>query len=233
MIQFYASDIDSSQFLDPGESGHCVRVLRKKKGDEILLTDGKGSRYECLITDDNPRRVRFEILNQIQIPKSWNNNITLAVAPTKNADRMAWLVEKATEIGVDKIIFVACRNSERRVVNVDRLRRNAISAMNQSLKTFLPQIEEIQPLEALFGMDGSKYFGYCSDDTERRSFVKDYKPGENVVITIGPEGDFSKDEVEAMIHEGFKPVTFGDERLRTETAALYAVTAIHVLESLY
>lgn len=232
MIQFYAPDILISGSLGLEESAHCMRVLRKRVGDIISVTDGRGNRFECRIAAGDAKRVELDIISQTEVPKSWQGNITLAVAPTKNADRMAWLVEKATEIGVDRIIFIKCSNSERKAVNIERLRRNAISAMDQSLKTRLPAIEGIVPIKEIVSLTGSRYFGYCDDSTPRLEFVKEYEAGKDVVILIGPEGDFSKEEVEMLTAGGFVAVTFGDERLRTETAALYGVTAIHVINNM-
>lgn len=229
MIQFYAPDIASSPVLGPEEAIHCVRVLRKKPGDEITVTDGRGKRYDCRILKADTRSVPVEILGEREVEKSWSYRITLAVAPTKNADRMSWLVEKATEIGVDEIIFLQCTRSERKNVNLERLRRNAVSAMNQSLKTRLPELRETKGVESLSGLGGEKYFGYCDVSVERLEFVKELKPGADVVIVIGPEGDFSEDEVKKLAKSGYRPVTFGNERLRTETAALYGITAVHVI----
>lgn len=229
MIQFYAPDIAESKRLDGEESSHCIRVLRKKEGDTIFVTDGKGTRFECRIVKADPRGAELELLNMQTVIKSWSNKITLAVAPTKNADRMSWLVEKATEIGVDRICFIKCKNSERKNINIGRLRRNAISAMNQSLKTLLPEINEMTDIKSILKEDGEKYFGYCDSDSERSIFAKDFTPGTDVIIAIGPEGDFSEEEVKSLKSAGYKPVTFGDERLRTETAAIYSITAVHVI----
>lgn len=229
MIQFYSPDIEKTGLLGPEESQHCVRVLRKKEGETIYVTDGCGRRYECRIADADPRRTRLEIISSEPVEKSWNYKITIAVAPTKNADRMAWLVEKCTEIGVDRIVFVKCRNSERKTVNTERLRRNAISAMNQSLKTHLPEITEIMPLSAIVELEGEKYFGFCDVNTERLELAGEYEGERDVVIAIGPEGDFSEEEVEMLKDAGYRAVTFGDERLRTETAAMYGLTAVHVI----
>lgn len=231
MIQFYAPDVRESLTLGAEETAHCVRVLRKKVGDHIFITDGNGSRFECEIVSADKRGVKLDILSEEKVLKSWKGHITLAVAPTKNADRMAWLVEKAVEIGVDEIIFVSCRFSERKALNAERLRRNAVSAMNQSLKTRLPEISDLKPLKEIYGLKGEKYFGYCSLEIPKAEFAREFEPGRDVVIAIGPEGDFSKEEVQEMIANGYKAVTFGHERLRTETAALYAVTAVHVLEN--
>ena len=232
MIQFYSPEIRNDSSLGGEESSHCTRVLRKRIGDIIYVTDGRGMRYECRITDASSRCVRVEIINETLIPRNWNFKLTLAVAPTKNADRMAWLVEKATEIGVNEISFIDCKFGERKKVNLERLRRNALSAMNQSLKTWLPDITEMKPLDSILLKEGEKFFGYCNNEMQRLSFVTEYNPNSDVVIAIGPEGDFSHEEVEKLVTSGFKAVTFGDERLRTETAALYAVTSVHVVNTL-
>lgn len=232
MIQFYAPELTTEMRLGPEESHHCVRVLRKRAGDIIYVADGRGLRAECRILNADAKAVEVEIISQKEIEKSWSGKITLAVAPTKNADRMAWLIEKATEIGVDRIIFIQCRNSERKNLNIERLRRNAISAMNQSLKTRLPEIEELQPLDNILSLESDKFFGYCDEKTTRVLFVSQYRPGNDVVIAIGPEGDFTPQEVESLQKNGFQAVTFGNERLRTETAALYGVTAVHVMQNI-
>lgn len=231
MIQFYSPDLKETLSLGPEETTHCVRVLRRKVGDRIMVTDGKGIRYVCEIKEISKKGIDLEILEEEKIPKGWNFKIVLAVAPTKNAERMSWLVEKATEIGIDEIRFVSCRYSERKSVNTDRLMRNAVSAMNQSLKTRLPEIIEIKPLSSIQGLKGEKFFGYCSPEIERMDFVKEYHPGKDVVIAIGPEGDFSREEIELLMKSEYKPVTFGNERLRTETAALYGVVATHILNN--
>lgn len=231
MIQFYSPDILESQWLDKEESGHCIRVLRKKPGDKIFVTDGKGTRYECEIVSTEGKIVKYEIVGKVEIPKNWDFDITLVVAPTKATDRMEWLVEKATEIGVDRICFALTRHAERKHLNVDRMRRIALSAMNQSLKVRMPEITELTALDKLLDTDGEKFFGYCDDSFPRLSFAQEFKPGSDITVVIGPEGDFSPEEVKTMSEKGYKAVTFGNERLRTETAALYAVTAIHVLTS--
>lgn len=232
MIQFYAPNLLENPVLGPDESHHCMKVVRKKVGDEILVTDGKGVRALCRIQEIHGREVRLEILSSEIVPKSWCGRIILAVAPTKNSDRMSWLVEKAVEIGVDDIIFLKCQNSERKTVNIDRLKRNAVSAMNQSLKTRLPELKGICRIEDLFGYKAEKFFGYCDSSSEKFSFAKEIEADQDILITIGPEGDFSRDEVVKMTENGFKAVTFGEERLRTETAALYGVTAVHVVSNL-
>lgn len=231
MIQFYSPDIENTMSLPPEEVHHCVKVLRKKAGDVVFVTDGRGSRFECRITNADTKRFRLEILGKELVKKGWNYEITLAVAPTKNADRMAWLVEKATEIGIDRILFICCRNSERKNVNKARLERNAISAMNQSLKTHLPEIHDIEDLDSILNYKAAGFFGYCDKETRRAEFVKEYRGGD-VIIAIGPEGDFNPEEVKKLTDNGYTAVTFGDERLRTETAAIFGVSAIHIINLL-
>lgn len=232
MIQFFAPDIRSSGTLGPEETRHCLKVLRKKPGDIIYVTDGQGSRFECRIAECGKYDLRLEVVSEERVERARNYTVTLAVAPTKNLERMSWLVEKAVEIGVDSIVFVKCRYSDRKEINTERLRRNALSAMNQSLKTTVPEISGIKPLAWLYGLKGEKFFGYCSPEIEKAEFAKCYDAGKDVVIAIGPEGDFSKEEVKELLDNDFKAVTFGKERLRTETAALYGVTAVHVLNNL-
>lgn len=234
MIQFYSPDIETTLSLPPEESLHCSRVLRKKEGDVIFVTDGKGNRFECEIMKADPRKTILRILSGIKEENHWPGRITLAVAPTKNIDRMSWLVEKAVEIGVDEIAFIDCVRNERHKLSVDRLKRVAVSAMKQSLKSTLPDINEMVSLKDFLKNNTGKngFFGYCDDKTERRNFSTAYTPGTDAIILIGPEGDFSPQEVSLLKETGFVPVTFGESRLRTETAALYGVNAVHVLNSL-
>lgn len=229
MIQFYSKDIETTFSLGPEESSHCVRVLRKRVGDTIYITDGKGWRFTCRLTEADPKNARVEINRKEYIGKSRDYSITIAIAPTKNSDRMSWLIEKTVEIGIDRIIFINTQYTERTHINIERLRRNAISAMNQSLKTFLPEVIDGGKMTSILEIKGEKFFGYCDNETPRAVFVKEISAGKDIVVAIGPEGDFSRDEVKNLMEASFKPVTFGNERLRTETAAIYAVTAIHVL----
>lgn len=231
MIQFYSPDIKESLSLGPEEAHHCVKVLRKKSGDHIFVTDGKGHRYECEIITADTRNLSLRVINEESVDKGWHHRFILAVAPTKNSDRMSWLVEKATEIGIDEICFVDCRYSERRHLNIERLKKNAISAMNQSLKVYLPEVKDMVPLKSIVNLPGEKYFGYCDSAFERKEFVNEYHGGD-VVIAIGPEGDFDAKEVSMLTEAGYLPVTFGTARLRTETAALYGLTAVHIINQL-
>lgn len=231
MIQFYSPFIENSRKLTPEDSAHAVRVLRKKEGDEITVTDGKGKRFFCHILSADPRELSLVVDRVEIIPKSWDVEITLALAPTKNADRMEWLVEKAVEIGIDRIVMIKCARSERKILKTERLRKIAVSAMKQSLKTFLPDISEIIGFREFMNKlpAGEKYMGYCDKHYPLKEFIGEYSPGSSVVLLIGPEGDFSPEEVDLAVDNGFIPVSFTDSRLRTETAALYGVEAIHVI----
>lgn len=232
MIQFYAPDIHARPFLGPEESSHCIRVLRKKVGDDVCVTDGKGNRYECKIISADSRKVCLQIINVEEVRRGWDFRLTLVVAPTKNSDRMEWLVEKATEIGVDEIRFIRCSHSERKNINLARLHRIAISAINQSLKCHLPVITGMDPIKDIYKLKGEKYFGYCDENHPRMEFVKTFQKDQDTIIAIGPEGDFSPEEVDQLSLSGYKAVNFGQERLRTETAALYALTAAHIINEM-
>lgn len=230
MIQFYAPDIESTGVLPETESGHCCRVLRMKEGDHIFVTDGQGHRFECVILDPHPKHTAVEILTVEHIAPWWGFRLEICVAPPKNADRMEWLVEKAVEIGVDRIVLMKCSRSERKALRSERLEKIAISAMNQSLKARRTVIEGPVAFKDLIndGFSGFKCLGYCDDTYPLRSFAQEYTGGD-VRILIGPEGDFSPEEVEAAVGKGYLPVTFGGSRLRLETAALYAAVAAHVI----
>lgn len=234
MIQFYAPDILETLTLPESDSGHCVRVLRSRAGDMIHVIDGRGNAYTCRIVDPHPKRTTVEIVSTEAVPSPYPSSVTIAVAPTKNMDRMEWLTEKLTEIGIERITPVLCRHSERKEIKADRLERIAVSAMKQSLKTRLPRIDGMTPLRQLVaefdGSDTQRFIAYCADDVERTELVHAYDPTRDAVILIGPEGDFDPTEVEAAMKAGFTPVTLGPCRLRTETAALTACDTCRILQ---
>lgn len=232
MIQFYAPEIEATGMLPETESGHCVRVLRMKEGDHIYVTDGKGHRFECSILEAHPKHTAVEILTMERISPWWGFRLELCVAPPKNADRIEWLVEKAVEIGVDRIVLMKCTRSERKTLRTERLEKIAVSAMNQSLKACKTVIEGPVPFKELIvdGFAGFKCLGYCDSAYPLRSFAEEYKHKVgDVRILIGPEGDFTPEEVSMAVENGYLPVTFGGSRLRLETAALYAAVAAHVI----
>lgn len=234
MIQFFVPDIKDRKSLPKEESGHAVRVLRHKEGDHIFVTDGHGYRHECCIISADPKEVAVEIVNSVEIAKFWPCRITLAVAPTKNMDRIEWMVEKAVEMGVDEIVPILCNHSERKVLKIERLQKIAVSAMKQSLKAICPEIRELTPFREFVATckDGGKFMGYCDKAYPLKSLECEYQAGEDVTILIGPEGDFSAEEVKIAVAAGFVPSTFSRARLRTETAGIYAVAAIHTINQL-
>ena len=232
MIQFFAPDIETTLTLPEGESQHCVKVLRHTEGDTIYVIDGKGHRFECRIVAAHQKHTAVEITGRTDVPVFWPAPITLAVAPTKHLDRMEWLVEKLTEVGFDRFVPLLCRWSERKDIKAGRLEKIAVSAMKQSLKATLPAIDEMTPfrrfIEDTAGV-AQRFIAYCDDATPRRLLAQVYRPGLPTAILIGPEGDFAPQEVAAAIEAGWQPVSLGDARLRTETAALTAVQTCHIL----
>jgi 16S rRNA (uracil1498-N3)-methyltransferase len=212
--------------LDADESRHVVKVLRKKQGDTITLTDGKGFLYAATITHPDPRQCTFAINKKIQEPPK-NFIIHIAISPTKNADRIEWFVEKAVEIGIDEITLLECDHTERQHIKIDRLEKMAISAMKQSLKAKLPLIHSLtsfrnltQNAEAL-----EKYIAHV--DIENPNQLKNLVTrGSSYLVLIGPEGDFSVEELTLAESLGFKKISLGPSRLRTETAGL---AACHIL----
>ena len=230
---FYAPDIASEHVLPEDESVHCVRVLRLKEGDSITITDGKGFLYNATLENIHLKHCRVNIMEQLPQNPLWNYSIHIAVAPAKNIDRMEWFVEKATEIGINYITFLRCHHSERREIKLQRLNKIAVSAMKQSQKTLLPQINEMIDFNKFISqkLDGQKMIAHCADDN-KQLITELYKPNNNALILIGPEGDFSNEEINTAISAGFVPVTLGKSRLRTETAALAACNTIHVLNQL-
>jgi len=236
MIRFHAPDIESTLTLPESDSQHCIRVLRMRPGDEVEVVDGRGGLFRCRIAVDHPRHTQLEIVGREDLPKVWTPQITIAIAPTKHLDRMEWLVEKLVEIGVDRIVPILCRRSERRGLKTERLEKIAVSAMKQSLKAILPEIAPMTPITDFLdtehsrgGTDVCRYICYCDSSTERRLMAADYRPGADATILIGPEGDFDPAEVRAAVAAGFLPATLGDNRLRTETAALVACDTIHIV----
>ena len=235
MHRFYCPDIVATLTLGEEDSKHCVKVLRLTEGATIEVVDGNGNLYTCRITMAHPKRCAVEVLDKQTQSPHWGHQIVLGVAPTKNLDRMEWLVEKSVEMGVDRIIPLRCHNSERTVLKTERLRKIMVSAMKQSLKATLPRLDEMTPLEQVLAepFNGICCIAYCDEmlpREERRSLVDAYQPGKDVMVLIGPEGDFSPEEVQAATAAGFVPVTLGESRLRTETAGMMAVAAFHVLD---
>lgn len=225
MQLFYQPEIvNGIHHLDVDESRHAIKVLRLKIGQEIHLIDGLGTFYTANITTDNHRKCGFEITEKKAESKRTGYR-HIAIAPTKNLDRTEWFVEKAVEIGVDRISFILTKNSERKVLKTERLVKKAISAMKQSIKASLPVIDEMVSLKAFLSTAEckNKFIAYVDFDnpTELKAVV-----AEESLVLIGPEGDFTTDEVELAIDKGFQKVSLGQSRLRTETAG---IAAVHIL----
>lgn len=235
MIQFYLPDIAKDPKLPEEEARHCVRVLRKQAGDTINAVDGKGNRYLCRLTKADARHAEAEVISSEQVANHWLPRIEVAVAPTKNSDRMEWMVEKVTELGIDRITPLKCEHSERKNINTSRLRKIAVSAMKQSLKATLPQVDELTEFKEYINepFDGEKFICYCADDVPRMSMLQQEFGDRQIRILIGPEGDFSPEEAKAALDCGFKAVNLGESRLRTETAAIAAVADAHAVRRLW
>jgi len=231
MYLFYTPAINSEpiQFLDEVESKHAIRVLRLKEEDTILLVDGKGTFYEAKISHANPKKCVFEVLRKrTETPKKFYLHI--AIAPTKNNERTEWFAEKCTEIGIHEITPILTHHSERKNLKEERLIKTTVSAMKQSLNANLPKINSLTPFKTLVtsSFEGKKYIAHCYPQN-KKELKNSYEAGENALILIGPEGDFSKEEVELAIKNNFIPISLGSSRLRTETAGIVACHTINLL----
>ena len=225
---FYTPNISSHKhILSEEESKHCVKVLRLNIDDEINLIDGKGNFFVAKIVDAHPKRCLVEVVSKQENFGKRNFTLHIAVAPTKNINRFETFLEKATEIGVDKIIPILSRYSERKVIKKERLEKVVLSATKQSLKAYLPELSDMQKFKDILDINfaGQKFIAHCYN-MPKTDLKNAYKKGENVFILIGPEGDFSEKEVETAIEKGFIPVNLSASRLRTETAGIVAVNII-------
>ena len=227
---FYAPDLASTGELPPDEAAHAVRVLRLKEGDELLVTDGRGGLFRCHITLASAKCCAVQVDEALPAVKGWPGQVRLAVAPTKHMDRLEWLVEKATEIGIDEITFLNCKQSERKVMRTVRLDKIVVSAVKQSRKPWKPKLNAMMSFKDFVTAPrgGKKYIAHCNEEIERKDFFTEIFPlastesGDDVTVLIGPEGDFSVDEVRMALDNGYESITLGSSRLRTETAALSA-----------
>lgn len=236
MHSFFAPDIAQTYTLPQEESHHCVKVLRLVEGEEIEVIDGKGKRYSCRIALAHPKHCLVEIIEEKQCAPHWQRQIVIGVAPTKNLDRIEWMTEKLTELGVDRVIPLICGNSERKVLKTERLQKIMVSAMKQSLKATLPCLDEPTPLARVIEEDfeGQRFIAYCDPmlpREQRLQLAGQISATGNVMVLIGPEGDFTPAEVDMALSHGFVPVTLGESRLRTETAAVMACATAHVVTS--
>ncbi|QDA61835.1 16S rRNA (uracil(1498)-N(3))-methyltransferase [Hymenobacter jejuensis] len=235
MPTFYAPDLSSntsSYTLPEDESKHAVRVLRLHAGDPVELVDGRGGLYQAQVTSAEAKRCQLRITHYEAVARR-AYSVHVAVAPTKNLDRMEWLVEKATEIGVDRLSFLRCARSERRDLKLDRLEKIAVSALKQSGQAWLPQLDELIDYEIFIDTStpDTTYIAHL-DEGERISLSHLASTDPACCILIGPEGDFTPAEIALARQRGIRPVTLGSTRLRTETAALAAVHTVHIAHEL-
>lgn len=230
MILFYQPLMrEGATFLDPDESRHCVKVLRRKTGDAIQITDGVGTFYEAVITTDDSRKCEFEVTGQQRTPEK-EYHIHIALAPTRNIDRTEWFVEKAVEIGIDMISFMRCAHSERTTIKTERLQKVAVSAMKQSLRATLPEIRGLVPFADLLNTAGEEQrFIAIANLNDPKHLMQLATRGTSYCVLIGPEGDFSPEEIDQARETGFEAAGLGDHRLRTETAALVATQTLNLV----
>ena len=233
---FYVPDAARSHELPSEEATHALRVLRMKAGDAMVLLDGQGSFHEAEVTVADNKHCCYKILRTVSPEVAWQGRIHLAIAPTKMMDRTEWLAEKAVEIGIDALTFLDCQFSERKVLKLPRLEKIVVAAMKQSRKAWLPQLTEMVSVKDFLERpcQGKVFIAHCYEEVPR-SFLFDelraMNPQDEAVVMIGPEGDFSIDEVKAAVQKGCISVSLGDSRLRTETAGLAAVMMMQLAKS--
>lgn len=225
---FYVPNATEHNELPTDEAIHAIRVLRLKIGDDIFLIDGKGNFYEAVVTLANSKHCLYKITQTLVQNKTWKGHIHLAIAPTKDISRIEWLVEKATEIGFDEISFLSCQFSERKNLRIDRIERIVISAMKQSRKAWKPIVNNMLSFEDFMQKEvtGQKFICHCYNEIEKTDFFSNINNSglfEDITVLIGPEGDFSINEVHQALQQQYKSTTLGNSRLRTETAGLAAV----------
>lgn len=234
MQLFYSPTLDNSSkqfFFSAEESKHIVRVLRKKEGDILKITDGKGRLFEAKILETDVKKCKAQIVSAEKIiPRL--HTLHMAVAPTKMNDRFEWFLEKATEIGINEITPIRCEHSERKVIKNERLERVVQSAMKQSLQAYLPQLNPLVSFDDFIeqDFDGLKFIAHCVED-EKAELKRRVIPDKDVLILIGPEGDFSEKEIRKAYDKGFVSISLGRNRLRTETAAIVACATVAIINS--
>lgn len=233
MHLFYTPDITPTQAhyqLSEEESKHCSRVLRLEQGDAVQLIDGKGGLYEASIVDAHPKRTLLQISSSQQEYQQRNHYLHIAVAPTKNIERLEWFLEKATEIGIDEISLIICQRSERKDAKAERLNKIITAAMKQSLKAYHPVLNEPVTYTNFIGQpfSGQQFIAHC-EPGEKAELKSVIEPAGRYLILIGPEGDFSPQEINEAARNGFKAITLGNNRLRTETAALETCFEVNFL----
>jgi len=231
---FYTPDITvgaTHYMLSEEESKHAIRVLRLQPNDTLQLVDGRGGFYTARIVDPHPKKTLLAIESSQQEYGKRNHFLHIAIAPTKNLDRLEWFLEKATEIGIDEISLIQCQRSERKEAKTERLDKIITSAVKQSIKAYHPQLNSLQPFSKLVSQyhEGQKFIAHCLPGEDKVSLSSQLQLHSSCLVLIGPEGDFTEKEIAEALENGFKPITLGDSRLRTETAALEACFEVNFL----
>lgn len=236
MQLFYAPEITLPRYtLSEEESKHCVRVLRMEVGDELHITDGKGNMHRCKVVDNNVKRCVVEVVESEAEYQKMEYELTVAIAPTKIIDRFEWFLEKSTEVGISEIYPIECDHSERRQLKLDREQKVVTSAVKQSLKAYHPVLHPLTSVRDVIAMpfEGAKFIAHCNSELGEREYLgRLLKKGEKTLILIGPEGDFSPEEINFALENGFKPISLGTQRLRTETAAVVATVMVATVNGL-
>lgn len=234
---FYVPEASQRDELPSEEALHAIRVLRLKGGDELFLMDGVGTFYRAQVTMASNHHCYYKILESMPQQRQWKGRIHLAIAPTKMIDRIEWMAEKATEVGVDELSFLNCQFSERRQVRTDRIEKIVVSAVKQSHKAWMPVVNEITSFRQFIEQprEGRKYIAHCYEEIPRRNLFDELcKPSAyaDVTVLVGPEGDFSIEEVRQAIAAGYESIDLGKSRLRTETAGLAAVMTMQLAQQM-
>ncbi len=232
MTLFYVPNLTSELILPEEESLHAVKVLRLKLGSPIIVVDGVGNYHKAHITNSHPKHCGFEITETIHEYGKLPYNLHIAIAPTKNMERLEWFIEKATEIGISEITPIICRYSERKIVKEDRLEKIIVSAAKQSVKAYFPKLNPTCTFDEFLKKhtEGNRFIAHCYDQ-DKKLLKNEVENVKNVIIIIGPEGDFSIEEVENAVNQGFVPVSLGVSRLRTETAAVVACNTVSLMNT--
>jgi 16S rRNA (uracil1498-N3)-methyltransferase len=232
MQVFYAPDITGNTYtLDEKESKHLIRVLRMTKGASVRLIDGKGNLYEGIISNPDQNKCSVEISGKTENFEKRNYRLHVAISPLKNPERFEWFIEKSVEIGIDEITPLLCRNTEKSGIKSERINKLIISAMKQSLKATKTILNEPSSFKDFINNDlkGIRMIAHCDHSDERKKVSEVYQKNNNSVFLIGPEGDFTKDEIDSAVRRGFLPVHLGPSRLRTETAGVAACHSIYFM----